>query len=169
MMRGTDETSGSLFSYVDLEARIPAKHPLRKIRQLVNEALAGLDTDFQALYTNFGRPSFTPERLIRQNHPARGACPVDQAPQIDRRSFRLCEDRRGHGTDRLPRPRTVALPLHLYDGRDQPRPTTSAAGRVTMANRVKQSCFLLRGAQSQARTVVPGRSRSTRPLFSAAC
>ena len=42
-MRGTDETSGSLFSYVDLEARIPARHPLRKIRQVVNEALASLD------------------------------------------------------------------------------------------------------------------------------
>lgn len=39
-MRGTDETSGSLFSYVDLEARIPARHPLRKISQVVNEALA---------------------------------------------------------------------------------------------------------------------------------
>ena len=41
-MRGTDEASGSLFSYVDLEARIPARHPLRKIRQVVNEALASL-------------------------------------------------------------------------------------------------------------------------------
>jgi transposase len=65
MMRGTDETSGSLFSYVDLEARIPAKHPLRKIRQVVNEALASLDTEFEALYTDFGRPSIPPERLIR--------------------------------------------------------------------------------------------------------
>ena len=64
-MRGTDETSGSLFSYVDLEARIPAKHPLRKIRQVVNEALASLDTEFEALYTDFGRPSIPPERLIR--------------------------------------------------------------------------------------------------------
>lgn len=64
-MRGTDETSGSLFSYVDLEARIPARHPLRKIRQVVNEALAGLDGEFEALYTDFGRPSIPPERLIR--------------------------------------------------------------------------------------------------------
>lgn len=39
-MRGTDETSGSLFSYVDLEERIPPRHPLRKIRQVVNDALA---------------------------------------------------------------------------------------------------------------------------------
>ena len=64
-MRGTDETSGSLFSYVDLEARIPARHPLRKIRQVVNDALASLDGEFDALYTDFGRPSIPPERLIR--------------------------------------------------------------------------------------------------------
>ncbi len=64
-MRGTDETSGSLFSYVDLEARIPARHPLRKIRQVVNEALASLDPEFESLYTDFGRPSIPPERLIR--------------------------------------------------------------------------------------------------------
>ena len=65
MMRGTDETSGSLFSYVDLEARVPARHPLRKIRHVVNAALASLDGEFAALYTDFGRPSIAPERLIR--------------------------------------------------------------------------------------------------------
>lgn len=65
MMRGADEASGSLFSYVDLEARIPARHPLRKIRQVVNEALSSLDAEFAALYTDFGRPSIAPERLIR--------------------------------------------------------------------------------------------------------
>ena len=64
-MRGTDETSGSLFSFVDLEERIPARHPLRKIRQVVNDALASLDAEFEALYTDFGRPSIAPERLIR--------------------------------------------------------------------------------------------------------
>jgi len=64
-MRGTDEASGSLFSYVDLEARIPARHPLRTIRQVVNEALTSLDAAFEALYTDFGRPSIPPERLIR--------------------------------------------------------------------------------------------------------
>lgn len=64
-MRGTDETSGSLFSYVDLKERIPARHPLRKIRQVVNDALASLDADFDVLYTDFGRPSIPPERLIR--------------------------------------------------------------------------------------------------------
>lgn len=64
-MRGTDEKSGSLFSYVDLEERIPARHPLRKIRQVVNDALASLDGDFDDLYVDFGRPSIAPERLIR--------------------------------------------------------------------------------------------------------
>jgi transposase len=65
MMRGTDEKSGSLFSYVDLEDRIPVKHPLRKIRQVVNDARASLDAEFEALYVDFGRPSIAPERLIR--------------------------------------------------------------------------------------------------------
>lgn len=64
-MRGTDEASGSLFSYVDLESRIPARHPLRKLRQVVNAALASLDAEFEALYTDFGRPSIPLERLIR--------------------------------------------------------------------------------------------------------
>ena len=57
--------SGSLFSYVDLEDRIPARHPLRKIRRVVNDALASLDEEFDRLYVDFGRPSIAPERLIR--------------------------------------------------------------------------------------------------------
>jgi len=64
-MRGADETSGSLFSYVDLEDRIPVRHPLRKIRQVVNDALASLDAEFAPLYAAEGRPSIAPERLIR--------------------------------------------------------------------------------------------------------
>ena len=64
-MRGADETSGSLFSYVDIEARIPARHPLRQIRRVVNEALASLDAEFEKLYAPEGRPSIAPERLIR--------------------------------------------------------------------------------------------------------
>jgi len=65
MMRGSDEKMGSLFSYVDLELRIPAKHPLRLIRRIVNDALASLDAEFDALYFHEGRPSIPPERLIR--------------------------------------------------------------------------------------------------------
>ena len=64
-MRGSDKMTGSLFSYVDLEERIPAQHPLRKIRAVVNDALLSLDGEFDRLYAGDGRPSITPERLIR--------------------------------------------------------------------------------------------------------
>jgi transposase len=64
-MRWTDEAAGSLFSYVDLDERVPARHPLRLIRRIVNDALARLDAEFEVLYTDFGRPSIAPERLIR--------------------------------------------------------------------------------------------------------
>ena len=64
-MRGSDIRSGELFSYVDLEQRVPAKHPLRKIRQLVNDVLVSLDSEFAKLYSTFGRESIPPERLLR--------------------------------------------------------------------------------------------------------
>jgi len=64
-MRGSDTRSGELFSYVDLEARVPAKHPPRKIRQLVNDVLASLDGEFAMLYSALGRESIPPERLLR--------------------------------------------------------------------------------------------------------
>jgi transposase len=64
-MRGEDRTSGTLFSYVDIEGRIPARHPLRAMRRLTNAALANLDGAFSALYEGCGRPSIPPERLLR--------------------------------------------------------------------------------------------------------
>lgn len=64
-MRGSDERSGSLFSYVDLEARVRKDHPLRTIREIANAALADLSGDFDKLYTDFGRPSIAPEKLLR--------------------------------------------------------------------------------------------------------
>ena len=64
-MRGGDERTGSLFSYVDLEARVPARHPLRVMRELVNASLAALDGSFAALYAKTGRPSIAPERMLR--------------------------------------------------------------------------------------------------------
>lgn len=64
-MRGSDEGSGSLFSYVNLEARVRADHPLRTIRRIANAALSDLSRAFTALYTDFGRPSIAPERLLR--------------------------------------------------------------------------------------------------------
>ena len=64
-MRGEDRASGALFSYVDIEARIGANHPLRAMRRLTNAALAELDARFSALYDGIGRPSIPPERLLR--------------------------------------------------------------------------------------------------------
>jgi transposase len=64
-MRGSDERSGSLFSFVDLEARVGRDHPLRTIREIANAALIDLSKDFTRLYTDFGRPSIAPEKLLR--------------------------------------------------------------------------------------------------------
>ena len=64
-MRGGDEGSGELFSYVDLEKRVRSEHPLRAIRAIVNATLAALEADFAALYAPVGRPSIAPEKLLR--------------------------------------------------------------------------------------------------------
>src|SRR5690348_10756022 len=64
-MRGNDEICGSFFSYIDLEARVRADHPLRSIREMANAALASLSADFAALYSGMGRPSVPPEKLLR--------------------------------------------------------------------------------------------------------
>src|SRR5450631_247435 len=64
-MRGSDKRTGSLFSYVDLEDRVPAKHPLRLIRRIVNDVLVALDAEFAKMYATGGRPSIPPERLLR--------------------------------------------------------------------------------------------------------
>ncbi|MEQ8733062.1 MAG: IS5 family transposase [Hyphomicrobiales bacterium] len=64
-MRGGDSRDGSLFSYVDLEARVPGDHPLRLIRRLVDEALLSLDGVFSQSYSRLGRPSIAPEKLLR--------------------------------------------------------------------------------------------------------
>lgn len=64
-MRGSDGRSGSLFSYVDIEDRVRADHPLRTIRRLVDGALESLTADFAALYSGMGRPSIPPERFLR--------------------------------------------------------------------------------------------------------
>jgi transposase len=64
-MRRKDQQSDGLFSYIGLETRIPANHPLRPIRKLVDEALLDLSPAFGKLYAREGRPSIPPERLLR--------------------------------------------------------------------------------------------------------
>ncbi len=64
-MRGGDERTESLFSYVSCEARVPAGHPLRPIRAIVDEALEELSPEFDRLYSRIGRPSIPPEKLLR--------------------------------------------------------------------------------------------------------
>jgi transposase len=64
-MRGEEQQSQVLFSYVSLEARIPADHPMRAIRELVDAALRELSRTFDRLYAREGRPSIPPERLLR--------------------------------------------------------------------------------------------------------
>jgi transposase len=63
-MRGQQERTGSLFSYVSIEDRIPASHPLRRIRKLANQALDRLNPTFCKLYAAEGRPSVPPEQLL---------------------------------------------------------------------------------------------------------
>src|SRR6202035_1960468 len=64
-MRGKDDRSEILFSYIRLDERIPADHPLRVIRQLADAALAELSRAFAKLYARDGRPSIPPERPLR--------------------------------------------------------------------------------------------------------
>ncbi len=64
-MRGNDSDDSRMWSYVSAEQRVPADHPLRAIRQMVDEILAKLSPRFDELYSRVGRPSIPPERLLR--------------------------------------------------------------------------------------------------------
>jgi len=64
-MSGDNSRSGALFSYVDLEQRVPSDHPLRVVRGVVDYALKELSPTFEAIYSDRGRPSIPPERLMR--------------------------------------------------------------------------------------------------------
>jgi transposase len=68
-MRGDERGSEGFFSYVRLEERIAADHPLRAIWSLVNEVLVALSGRFEALYSHTGRPSIAPEYLLRATLP----------------------------------------------------------------------------------------------------
>ncbi len=64
-MRGDDIHQDAMFSYLSPEARVPQDHPLRPLRQMVNQALGELSRDFLAMYSREGRPSIPPEKLLR--------------------------------------------------------------------------------------------------------
>jgi transposase len=64
-MRGDEVDQGHMFSYISAEKRVPEDHPLRKVRELVDAALEKLSGDFDRLYSDVGRPSIPPERLLR--------------------------------------------------------------------------------------------------------
>ena len=64
-MRGTDDKQDGMFSYVSADQRVPLDHPLRKIRPLVDQVLKEMSPQFGKLYSDVGRPSIAPERLLR--------------------------------------------------------------------------------------------------------
>jgi transposase len=64
-MRGADDQSDFLFSYVSPEHRVPADHPLRPIRKMTDAALERLSSRFEPMYSDMGRPSIPPEQLLR--------------------------------------------------------------------------------------------------------
>src|ERR1043166_253998 len=64
-MRGKDSQQSAMFSYGSPEQRVPADHPLRPIRKMVDAALKGLSRSFQRMYADWGRPSVAPEKLLR--------------------------------------------------------------------------------------------------------
>ena len=64
-MRGPDEQTQHMFSYLSPEQRVPADHPLRAVRALTDEALRSMSEQFERLYSTTGRPSIPPEQLLR--------------------------------------------------------------------------------------------------------
>ena len=73
-MRGSDERTGELFSYVDIEERVPQNHPLRLIRRIVNEVLAALDGEF----AKPARPAMPATRQASRNARRRRAVRLGQ-------------------------------------------------------------------------------------------
>jgi|SoiMethySBSTD1v2_1073268.scaffolds.fasta_scaffold399010_2 transposase len=64
-MRGRREPQALMLAYIDLEQRVPKDHPLRTIKVLADQALAGMSEIFDAMYAEGGRPSIPPERLLK--------------------------------------------------------------------------------------------------------
>src|SRR5450631_4544068 len=64
-MRGQDTQQSTAFSYLSPEERVPAEHPLRRIRPMVDGALKALSPCFDEMYSKAGRPSIAPEKLLK--------------------------------------------------------------------------------------------------------
>src|SRR3979490_2300774 len=64
-MRGSDEQTSGMFSYLSPEQRVRQDHPLRTIRRMTDEVLAALSPRFTKMYSEIGRPSIPPEQLLR--------------------------------------------------------------------------------------------------------
>jgi transposase len=64
-MRGDDRQTGRMFSYVSPEERVPLDHPLRAIRRMTDAIFDRLSPRFDRLYSDIGRPSIPPEKLLR--------------------------------------------------------------------------------------------------------
>ncbi len=64
-MRGNPDFQAAMFSYISLEERVPAAHPLRKLRAVVDALLATMSSEFEAVYARRGRPSVPPEMLLK--------------------------------------------------------------------------------------------------------
>ena len=71
--------SRRMFSYVSCEARVPADHPLRLLRAVVDEALDVLSPEFDRWYARVGKPGIAPEKLLRSLLPQPGARLSDKA------------------------------------------------------------------------------------------
>jgi hypothetical protein len=112
-MRGEDEGSEGLFSYVSCSARVAKDHPLRTIRRLVDGALEALSGDFAKLYAKLGRPSIPPEKLLRAPFASVLLCalraPVDGATRLQSvvSLVRRAVDGRALSTMRPPRDRDL--------------------------------------------------------------
>ena len=64
-MRGPDEQTSGMFSYLSPEQRVRADHPLRAIRRMTDQVFATLSPRFTKMYSDIGRPSIPPEQLLR--------------------------------------------------------------------------------------------------------
>jgi len=64
-MRGQLDPQSSMFHYFSPESRVPVEHPLRKVKKLADRALSAISVELDTLYSETGRPSIPPERLLK--------------------------------------------------------------------------------------------------------